>query len=298
MLRFILICFCCLGMTMAEDVSWQTLEKKVYQVSNSYQKGKSRELMGAYKQAVEAYSFALEQSQALIQSPAATKEQVTAIFPYMIASAYRLSVATEKMIDGRMVYLYEQIESYKNADDLISQTLTNISTMRIDHQVTIPVAAYAHLYYARALTSMGMAYTLAEGSLWKKYLVYMPSDMVRIVGNAETDLRHYLLLQGIQSPTENHAVAVQQFLEMVVPQSMVDTTLRSSYYTASANELAVALTARVDKGVYVFIERLNRDAVLCRTVANCKSYEEFDRNKAARDFIVEIKMLLEILKTN
>lgn len=281
-----------------DEVSWQALEKKVYLVSNSYQKGKARELMGAYKQAVEAYTFALEQSQALVQSPAATKEQVTAVFPYMIASAYRLSLATEKMIDGRMIYLYEQIESYKTADELISQTLTNISTMRIDHQVVIPVAAYAHLYYARALTSMGMAYTLAEGTLWKKYLVYMPADMVKIVDNAEADLKHYLLLQGIKSPTADHVLAVQEFLGAVVPQSTVDTTLRLSYYTTSANELAAALTARTGQGVYVFSERLARDAKLCAAVADCKTYEDFERNQLTREFVTELKMLLEILKNN
>lgn len=297
MLRLLLIVFCLVCTGYAEDLSWQSLEKKVYLVSNSYHKGKSRELLGAYTQAVAAYSSALEQSQALIQSPAVTKEQLTAVFPYMLASAYRLSMATEKMIDGRMVYLYEQIESYKNTDELISQTLTNISTMRIDHQLEIPVAAYAHLYYARALTSLGMAYTLAEGTLWKKYLVYMPSDMVRIVNNAESDLRRYLFLQGISVPTQNNTLAVQSFLESVVPQSTVAKTLELSYYTASENVLAEALTARVDKGVLVFSARLARDSKLFAEMSHCKTYEEFEKHPQTRDFVVEVKMLLEILKT-
>lgn len=298
MIRYFLVVLCVFGVLLAEDVSWQTLEKKVYQVSNSYQKGKSRELMGAYKQAVEAYAFALEQSQALIQSPAATKEQILAIFPYMIASAYRLSLSTEKMIDGRMVYLYEQIESYKNADDLISQTLTNISTMRIDHQIDIPVVAYAHLYYARALTSMGMAYTLSEGTLWKKYLVYMPSDMMRIVTTAAQDLQRYQYLQGITSPTTNVSFAIQSFVASVVPQSTTDTTLTMSYYTASANALTTALVARADNGVGVFQQRLARDTKLFTAVADCTTYEEYEANASTRPSIVEMKTLLEILKNN
>jgi hypothetical protein len=292
-LWILLVLVCAFG--AAEALSWQAIDQKIYTISTTYQKGKARELMGAYPQAVDAYAYALQESNTLLRNPGLKREQIIELLPYTIAIAYRLSIANEKMVNGSMVYLYEQIDLYKKTDTLISDVITSVSNMRIDYKLDVPVIYYAHLYYARALNNMGMSYALSNGIFWKKYLVYMPSDIVMIMENVRKDLQHYQYLCGMQTTT-NVAAAIENALATVNDSSNLSSALQLSFYIDTRDGLQQALVNRFTNGVFVVSQRYDNNSSLWKDIADCKTYEDFESNAKSRQFVAEIKQELEILK--
>jgi len=195
-----------------------------------------------------------------------------------------------------MTYLYDQVERYKQAHELISQTLAIISTLRIDRQLEIEDAVYGHLYYARALVNNGMCYTLANGTLWQKYFIYMPADIVLIMDSVNNDLAHYLFLNKLKQRGDiNNNVKV--FTEGIIVNSNLDKTLQLSYYIEDKTLLAKALQARYDN-IFNCLDLHNQNKNLYRQVTELKTYDIFEKSDISKKFIQQTRDSLEILKNN
>lgn len=285
-----------LSLAIAQEGNWQEINSKIYSISKNYEKGKAREVMRAYAQALDSYALALRDGNELLGNSRLNKEQALDLLPYMIASSYRLAVATEKMVNGQMTYLFDQVERYKQAQELISQTLAQISNLRIDRQLEIPESMYGHLYYARALVNNGMAYTLANGNIWQRYFIYMPADIVQLMESVQSDLDHYLFLNKIKQRSDI-VTNTKEFASAIIENSNLDKTLRLSYYTEERSELENALRQRYEN-IYTFKEKYNSNKELFRQVIEIKKYENYEASDVAKRFIEYVKYSLDLLKAN
>lgn len=293
--KLLVIIFCSLiTIVFAQELGWQDINNKIYNISNNYQKGKAREVMKAYAPAVDSYIQSLQESNELLGNSRLSKEQIMDILPYTIASSYRLAIATEKMVNGQMTYLYDQVERYKQAHELVTQTLANISSLRIDRKMEITDSYYGHLYYARALLNNGMAYTLANGTLWQRYFIYMPSDIVLIIGSVKADLEHYLFLNKIN---ERNAIenSVKLFTENIIDNSYLDKILKLSYYLENKDELKPALRQRYEN-IFNYLDRINQNKDFFRQISEIKNYETYEKSELSKRFIEETKATLDLLK--
>ncbi|MDC0977780.1 hypothetical protein OAR19_00825, partial [bacterium] len=233
---FLIILFIISFVFAETNNDWQKINRSIYRISNAYQKGKAREVLRAYKQSRGAYIDSLTKTLQLINNYQISKDQIYEVLPYAIASAYRLSIVTRKMVNSEMVYLYEQIEYYKQVNDLISKTLALISNLRLDKHLELSVAYYSHLYYARALNNLGLSYSLTKGILWKGYLVYMPADILLIMDSVEDDLLHYKFLNKV-SEKKDVELAVENIINGIQPDSNLDLTIKLSYYLNDKSKL-------------------------------------------------------------
>jgi hypothetical protein len=294
--KIVLVVLIFLAFLAAQEMNWQEVNSKIYGISNNYQKGKAREVMKAYAPAMESYIQSLRDSQELLANSKIGSEQILEILPYMIASSYRLAIATEKMVNGQMTYVFDQVERYKQAHELITQTIAQISNMRLDRQLEIPESMYGHLYYARGLVNCGMAYTLANGTLWQRYFIYMPSGIVQIMTSVESDLRHYLFLNQLAERgmiKENLRI----FVSGIVENSNTDKTLKLSYYLETRAELETALGQRYENIFNVF-DRYNNSKDIFRQTIEFKKYADFENNDVSKRLVDFIKSILDILKNN
>ena len=91
-----------------------------------------------------------------------------------------------------MLQLYRQLEMYQESDSWINEVLTSISNLTTEKGMSIPPAQYYPLYYARAYNRLGWAYALLNGSAWKRYIIYTPSDTVTMVDKSMDDLGNVL----------------------------------------------------------------------------------------------------------
>jgi hypothetical protein len=96
--------------------------------------------------------------------------------------------------------------------------------------------------------------------------------------------------------TDNVTVALDTVLGTVNESSNLSSALKLSFYIDTREGLQQALLNRFSNGVFVVIQRFDNNIALWKDIADCKTYEEFERNPKSRQFVAEIKQELEILK--
>jgi hypothetical protein len=175
-----------------------------------YQKGRSREQLGAHAFAVLSYEEILTKTIKIINDPHQRQEEILAVLPFAISAGYRLGLITQYINAGSADKLYEQLRSYKKAQNWVEQILTGIANLQIERGLHVPSKQYNHLYFARAYNRISWAATLLQGNIWKRYFVYMPADAVLMIDISVRDLQK--MLNNYQIYDYQDALVLEEFL--------------------------------------------------------------------------------------
>lgn len=159
-----------------------------------YMKGLAREKIRAYDDALYAYDVILSKVQTILAARNVDRATAEGIIPFAIAAAYRKGIATHRSIEGSVVKLYRQLKLYEDTDKWINEVLTSISNLELEQGILIPEKEYAPLYYARAYNKAGWAYAMFNGSYWKRYIIYTPSEVMGIIDKSMEDLEKMYLI--------------------------------------------------------------------------------------------------------
>jgi hypothetical protein len=185
----------------------------VQKLNVRYQKGRSREQLSAYMGAAAAYKDILKQSLLIINNGQKSSEDILSVMPFAISSGYRLGLITQWINAENAEKLYEQLQSYKDAQDDIEKILTSIANLEIDRGINIPNRQYNHLYYARAYIRLSWASALINGNAWKRYFIYMPADAVLMINASMQDLKKMFANYSVTDPIKDNDAdrKVEQF---------------------------------------------------------------------------------------
>ena len=198
----------CTSFSFADTDTFNTTNF-VNQLNVLYQKGQSREQIGAHEAAVAIYKDIISKTLAVVDDPHRSQETVTSILPFTIGAGYRLGLITQRVNDGSAEKLYDKLQSYKETQDAIENILTTIANLQIDRDYRLPHRQYNHLYYARSFNRISWAATLINGNLWKNYFIYMPADTVALINISIDELKKMFENYGVQN-YENIAVTDAQ----------------------------------------------------------------------------------------
>jgi len=174
------------ALAWAEEVT--TGESRARNFDLLFKKALAREKISAYDDALFAYNVILSESQKRLNSKTTPGEVIEVILPYAIAAAYRKGIVTHRSIEGSVVKLYKQLKLYEDSDKWINEILTQISNLKFERGLEVSDKQLGLLYYARAYNKLGWSYALFNGSLWKRYVIYTPPDVLSMVDKAIEDL--------------------------------------------------------------------------------------------------------------
>ena len=181
--------------TQAKEFSPE-FSRKLENLDVLYKKALLRETYGASENSIYAYDAILLVSNSLINSPASDKDMVEAVAPYYIGAAYRKGILTHRFVRGSVIKLYRQLKLYEDADKWIDQVLTSLSNLYVEKKATIPPSQFGMLYYSKAYNRAGWAFAMLNGSSWKRYLIYPPSDTMSMIDKCAADLLKMLASYG------------------------------------------------------------------------------------------------------
>ncbi|MFC1596267.1 hypothetical protein ACFL4D_03190 [Candidatus Margulisiibacteriota bacterium] len=159
------------------------------QLNVLYQKGQSREQIGANTSAAAVYNQILTDTIEIINNTNTPLERIIDILPFTISAGYRIGIIAQRVNAASADKLYEQLQSYKQTQKHIEEVLTAIANLQIDRDYRVPKRQYNHLYFARAYNRISWSATLINGNLWKRYFIYMPSDAVLMIDASIRDLK-------------------------------------------------------------------------------------------------------------
>jgi tetratricopeptide (TPR) repeat protein len=177
-----------LGANATDFVVGTNTDNTVKYLAELYKRALVRERLGAYDNALSAFSLVNSKAVEILNSNETSPKLAAEVLPYAIASAYRKGILTHRTIEGSVVKLYKQLEMYEDADNWINEVLTSISNLTTEKGMSIPPSQYYPLYYAKAYNRMGWAYALLNGSAWKRYIIYTPADTIAMVDKSMGDL--------------------------------------------------------------------------------------------------------------
>ena len=183
--------------SMAQPEAFNTASF-VNQLNVLYQKGQSREQIGASESAVASYKDIVSKSLAVINDPKKPLETITRIFPFAIGAGYRLGMITQRINDGSADKLYDKLQSYNQTQEILEGILTSMANLQIERDYKVPHRQYNHLYYARAYNRISWAAALINGNVWKNYFIYMPADAVALISLSIEELQNMYGNYGVQ----------------------------------------------------------------------------------------------------
>ncbi|MFH1428515.1 MAG: hypothetical protein ABIH39_02110 [Candidatus Margulisiibacteriota bacterium] len=184
----------------------------IKKLNTLYQKGQSREQIKAYAPAALAYKEVLSRTMQVINDLEKSEDKVNSMMPYAIGASYRLGIITHQINAGSADKLYDQLENYKKTQDWIDEILTSITNLQIERGIIIPKNQYSHLYFSRAYNRVSWAAALMRGNAWKRYFIYMPSDIVSMIGVSIQDLQTLFTNYGIKKYNDEESVSANMNL--------------------------------------------------------------------------------------
>jgi tetratricopeptide (TPR) repeat protein len=177
-----------LGTNVTDYVVSSEASKPTIYLAELYKKALVRERIGAYENALASLSAVNAKAVEILNAKDTSPSLAAEVLPYAIASAYRKGILTHRTVEGSVMKLYKQLELYQDADSWINEVLTSISNLTTEKSMSIPPAQYYPLYYASAYNRLGWAYALLNGSAWKRYVIYTPSDTISMVDKSMGDV--------------------------------------------------------------------------------------------------------------
>lgn len=126
-----------------------------------------------------------------------TTQNIVEQAPLIISAGFRLGIATSKTAYYEMHPLSHQIELFKATDTMLQNLIVFFSEFNELYPNLLPKAQFNSLYFARAYNRIGFANKLLQGTAWKQYIVYPPSDIINLIKVSQEDLRYYLFIEGV-----------------------------------------------------------------------------------------------------
>ncbi|NBV42101.1 hypothetical protein EBR96_04960 [bacterium] len=161
-----------------------------------YREGLQMEQLRLFPQARTVY---LDLGRQFIKSAEAVKsrDQMVAQLPVIISAVYRLGIVTARDNYYNVHPLVYQLDSFQDTQSVIDQVLMIVGDLRRSGSVAVDRSVYEGLYFSRAYNRIGWANKLLQGTVWKNYIVYPPSDLIGMMGVAVSDLEQLLRFQEL-----------------------------------------------------------------------------------------------------
>ncbi|MCX5749568.1 MAG: hypothetical protein NTZ10_04935 [Candidatus Saganbacteria bacterium] len=201
----ILLMIVCAGVSIAapteEIISVTSPEasvaSKINLIKSVYYKALMRENMDTLENSLYAYNSVLAIADKMLNSSNVDNRTASLVFPFYIASAYRKGIITNRYVEGSVIELYRQIKLFSDADKWIQQVLTTASNYNSEKRLQISSQSLGVLYFARAYNRTGWAFAMLNGSLWKRYVIYPPSETVKMMERSMEDLKKMMVSYGV-----------------------------------------------------------------------------------------------------
>ncbi len=120
------------------------------------------------------------------------------VLPYLFSSAYRLSIANSHVQYSEMIHLITTIDTFKEVDTKITDTLAFGIRLKMEDPTAISDADLSLLYWARAYNTVAWADKVTRGIIWKNYVVLPTQDIADMLARAQKDLSHGLQLRNLK----------------------------------------------------------------------------------------------------
>ncbi|HAR62391.1 MAG: hypothetical protein DKM50_11605 [Candidatus Margulisiibacteriota bacterium] len=241
-----------------------------------YRRGQAKEQHSIYTTAISNYQDLLKYAFDLLsKNKKISENKMHSIMPYVISASYRIGIVTNKSIKGNMLNLYDQLEMYKSANDMINQSISLIADYKYEKRIRISKSLYGMLYYARGYNKIALAKALLAGNIWKKYTIYPPSDIIALITSGVNDIGimlefcsltkdSLLMVNGLsasvntnaewESLVDNYLVKYLLFINTINYELK---TIQLSYYTADKNYIKEVVKKRVVNSVYPLLDYYN-----------------------------------------
>jgi len=271
-------------------------------LADYYKKGLVREKLGAYENALSAFSAVCSKATEMLNSRDTSRALAEEVLPYAIAAAYRKGILTHRAVEGSVLKLYKQLEMYQDSDSWINEVLTSISNLTTEKNMNIPPAQYYPLYYARAYNRVGWAYALLNGSAWKRYIIYTPADTITMIDKSMADLN--LALNGFDADytkdggsSWNIEGKAEKVLSDIGPSSPQYTTYALCFNTYRLSDVKIIAKKQLSKTIKETLDKYYSATVISAFNYGRKifTYEEFMKPET-KDVIAAMASLLEEMK--
>ena len=275
--------------------------RKLENLELLYKKALLRETYGANENSIYAYDAILSITDNLINSSASDKEMVEAVAPYYIGAAYRKGILTHKFVQGSVIKLYRQLKLYEDADKWIDQVLTSLSNLYIEKKATLPPSQFGMLYFSKAYNRAGWAFAMLNGSAWKRYLIYPPSDTMSMIDKCAADLLKMLASYGFpydRNRSYDFRKGIEAYIDSLQADSSEYKTLTLCYGFMDKDSLEKLMTKQAEtnaaKTLNVYNSNQMQDAIAKgKTVY---AFEEFIKPES-KEFISVISKFLAQMET-
>lgn len=270
--------------------------RKLENLELLYKKALLRETYGASENSIYAYDAILAISDSLINSSSSDKNMVEAVAPYYIGAAYRKGILTHRFVQGSVIKLYRQLKLYEDADRWIDQVLTCLSNLYLEKKAAIPPSQFGMLYFSKAYNRAGWAFAMLNGSAWKRYLIYPPSDTMSMIDKCAADLLKMLSAYGFpydRSRSYDFKKGMISYMESLQEDSSEYKTLTLCYGFLDKNSIEKLMSKQIEtnsaKTLAVYNSNQMQDAIAKgKTVY---AFEEFMKPES-KEFISVISKFL------
>ena len=270
--------------------------RKLENLELLYKKALLRETYGASENSIYAYDAILSSSDSLINSSSSGKEMIEALAPFYIGAAYRKGILTHRFVQGSVIKLYRQLKLYEDADRWIDQVLTSLSNLYLEKKATIPPSQFGMLYFSKAYNRAGWAFAMLNGSSWKRYLIYPPSDTMSMVDKCAADLLKMLSSYGFpydRSRSYNFTKGMESYIGFLQGDSSEYRTLTLCYGFMDKNSIAKLMSKQIETNAAKTLEIYNSNDMQ-DAIAKGKTvyaFEEFMKPES-KEFISVISKFL------
>ena len=270
--------------------------RKLENLEILYKKALLRETYGASENSIYAYDAILSAADSLINSSSLDINMIEAVAPYYIGSAYRKGILTHKFVQGSVIKLHRQLKLYEDADKWIDQVLTSLSNFYVENKATIFPTQFGMLYYSKAYNRAGWAFAMLNGSSWKRYLIYPPSDTMVMIDKCALDLLKMLSSYGFpyeRGRFHDYRKGIDSYVDLLPQESSEYKTLTLCYGYRDKKSvkklLLKQIEVNIDKTLNVYNSGQMQDAIAKgKTVY---AFEEFIKPES-KEFIIVISKFL------
>lgn len=291
-----------LGTNATDYVVSAEASKPTKYLAELYKKALVRERLGAYDNSLGALSAVNAKAVEILNSKDTSRSLAAEVLPYAIASAYRKGILTHRAVEGSVIKLYRQLEMYQDADSWIDEVLTSISNLTTEKGMSISPAQYYPLYYAKSYNRLGWAYALLNGSAWKRYVIYTPSDTISMVDKSMGDLGlamkafdiDYADIGGSRGAIEDHADRYLSKLDTSSDEYVTYALCFNTYKMASVKNIVKKQLSNAMKDT---LDKYYSSEVTTAFNSGRKifTYEEFMKPET-KDVIASMATLLDEMK--
>lgn len=251
----------CFGMSKAEQ---------------SYRASFQTEKLGLYDKARQGYYQVCVE--ALNKKEAQNTINLTERIPVLISAAFRLGIVTSRACFYEVHPLGYQLDMFKDADDIIQQTILLVSRLNDENPNLLPKQTYSTLYFARAYNRVGWSSKLVFAIPWKQYVVHPPTDCVLILKAASDDL---VAMKELDNVTDVD-MAVTSFwsvrLKKLDKASLEYRTYQMSNIEYDADILAGIFSKRYQQIIFPTITYIQSQAVI-------DAFDEARKNTTYQDIL-------------